>query len=40
MGRKDVKTIFLWLWVVGATAAYIYQFRNFVGPILDLVGLS
>jgi hypothetical protein len=35
-----MKTIFLWFWVVGIMTAYIYQFRNFVGPILDLLGLA
>ena len=40
MDRKDLKTTLLWLWVVGVMAAYIYQFRGFAGPILELLELA
>ena len=30
----------LWVWVVGVMAAYIYQFKGFVRPILNLLGFS
>lgn len=31
---------FLWIWVLAATAAYAYQFRGFLQPIVKLLGLS
>jgi hypothetical protein len=40
MDRKDLKTTLLWLWVVGVMVAYTYQFRDFVEPFLDLLGLA
>ena len=40
MNRADLKTTLFWLWAVGVMAAYLYQFRGFVGPILKLLGLS
>ena len=30
----------LWLWVVVAGAAYLYQFRGLMGPIARLLGVS
>ena len=33
-------TAFLWLWVAAGTLAYVYQFRGFARPILNLLGLS
>ena len=29
----------LWLWVVAATAAYLYQFLGLLGPIARLLGV-
>lgn len=40
MDRKDMKTALLWLWVFGVMAAYIYQFGDFVEPLLNLLGLG
>ncbi|MBI1986336.1 MAG: glycosyltransferase family 2 protein [Rhodospirillales bacterium] len=34
------KTAILWVWVVAATATYLYQFRDFARPILSLLGLA
>jgi hypothetical protein len=31
---------FLWLWVAAVLAAYVFQFRDFVRPILNLAGLA
>ena len=39
MDRQTVLQRFLWLWVVGVFAAYMIQFRDFVGPILSVLGL-
>lgn len=33
-------TALLWLWVIAATGAYLYQFRGFAQPILGLLGLA
>jgi len=30
----------LWVWIVVAMAAYLYQFRDLVGPILEALGVS
>ena len=30
----------LWLWVVVASVAYLYQFRGLIGPIARLLGVS
>lgn len=35
MDSKNLGAGFLWLWVVVAMAAYLYQFRGFVRPILQ-----
>ena len=32
--------ILLYIWSAGVFAAYLYQFRNFVGPVLRLFGLA
>jgi len=40
VGRQPLLNGILWLWVAGAMTAYIYQFRNFAGPLLDLLGLG
>ncbi len=29
----------LWLWVMVAAAAYLYQFRGLIGPIARLLGV-
>ena len=33
-------TVALWLWILGATAAYLTQFRDVAGPIARLFGLG
>ncbi len=38
--KKSLLNGMLWLWVIGAFGAYVFQFRDFVGPILDLLGLG
>ena len=40
MDSKDIKTALLWLWVAGAMTAYIYQFKDFVEPLLNLLGFG
>jgi hypothetical protein len=37
-----IKTInwFLWIWIIGAFVAYLWQFENLISPILDLFGLG
>ncbi|MCP5370520.1 MAG: hypothetical protein H6907_02210 [Hyphomicrobiales bacterium] len=39
-GAGRLLRVVLWLWVAGATAAYLAQFRHLLRPILDLAGLS
>jgi hypothetical protein len=31
---------FLWLWVVAVFTGYMIQFRDFAGPILNILGLG
>ncbi len=38
--KKSSLNGILWLWVIGAFGAYMFQFRDFAGPILDLLGLG
>ncbi len=38
--KDNVLNAFLWCWVAAGTVAYVFQFRDFVGPILDILGLS
>ncbi len=40
MDRDKYIDAFLWAWVIGVTAAYTYQFKSFVRPILNLLGFS
>ena len=40
MDKKDLTATLLWLWVAAITAAYVYQFKGFAGPILELLGMS
>ncbi len=37
MGRDRILAAVLWLWVIGAMAAYLWQFRNLFGPVLEAV---
>ncbi len=37
--RRAVSMV-LWLWVLGAFAVYLYQFRDLVGPIVAALGLA
>jgi glycosyltransferase involved in cell wall biosynthesis len=37
---RSMVSMVLWLWVLGAFAAYLYQFRDLVGPILTTLGLT
>ena len=30
----------LWIWVAGSLAAYLFQFRNLLAPILSLLKLQ
>jgi len=30
----------LWLWIAVMFAAYLYQFREFIDPVLDVLGLT
>lgn len=30
----------LWFWVVVGTAAYLYQFKGILNPILSIIGLG
>ena len=29
--------LFLWLWVLGVLAGYLYQFRDLIGPVARLI---
>ena len=40
MDNRKMVNRALWLWVVGAFAAYMVQFRDFAGPILNILGLG
>ena len=40
MDRNDMIQAMLWLWVVGVLAAYLYQFRGFVDPLMQTLGVS
>lgn len=40
MDKDRIPTALLWLWVAGAFAAYAYQFRGFVGPVFEVLGLK
>ncbi len=35
--REKPIAVFLWVWVGLALAAYLYQFRDMIGPVLDLL---
>lgn len=37
---RRAEAIVSWLWVVLALAAFLYQFKSLIGPILALVGLT
>ncbi len=32
--------IAMWLWVIGTTVAYLYQFRSLIIPIANLLGIG
>lgn len=38
--RGHVSAAFLWLWVAGVLALYLYQFRHLAAPLLRMVGLD
>jgi hypothetical protein len=38
--REKALSVFLWIWTAVATLAFTYQFRAFVRPIIELLGLS
>ena len=40
MNKQKMLQRFLWLWVIGGFAGYIIQFRDFAGPILNILGLG
>ena len=40
MDKQAIQRGVLWVWVIGAFGAYAFQFRDFVGPILDLLGFG
>lgn len=40
MNSKNLVAGLLWLWVVAAMAAYLYQFRGFVRPVLQYLGIA
>jgi len=40
MNKTGLKTALLWLWVVAITAAYIHQFRDLTGAVLNLLGFA
>ena len=39
MDRQKVLNGVFWTWVVGAFAAYIFQYRDFVRPVLNVLGI-
>ena len=40
MDRDKMLNRALWMWVLGVFAAYMIQFREFAGPLLDVLGLG
>lgn len=40
VNKQRLLQVFLWLWIGGASIAYLYQFKSYVDPILRLVGLK
>jgi len=39
MDRQKILTGIFWIWVVGAFAAYMVQYRGFVRPVLSALGI-
>lgn len=37
---EGVLAVLLWAWVAAVAAAYVWQFRALVGPILAVLGLA
>ena len=40
MDKKSFLNGILWFWVIAVFGAYVFQFHDFVGPILDLLGFG
>jgi hypothetical protein len=40
MTKEQFYNGILWIWALAATVAYAYQFRGFLHPIINLLGLS
>ncbi len=40
MGREKLGSLMLWVWVVAVLGAYLYMFRDLIGPVLDALGMS
>lgn len=38
--REKPLAVFLWAWVALALGAYLFQFRDMINPVLDLLGLA
>jgi len=38
--KDRLPDIALWAWLIGATAAYLFQFQGFARPILHLLGVA
>jgi hypothetical protein len=39
MNRQTLLKRFLWMWVIGAFTAYMIQYRDLFGPVLNVLGL-
>lgn len=40
MDRQTKLHLALWLWIIGVFAAYMAQFRDFIGPVLNSLGFE
>ena len=38
--RERALSLISWAWVVAVFAAYVYQFRDLIGPVLGALGVS
>jgi len=39
MDKKKIVRRALWLWVLGGFTTYMFQFRDFIAPVLNVLGI-
>lgn len=39
MDKQKIGNWALWLWVLGVFAIYMFQYRDFIGPTLNALGI-